>query len=285
MLVVAGPIGEHHHDGGAHPERPARITAVRQGIDDLGLGDELVFVEPEPAPVAALERVHDPSYLEAAEAFCRAGGGNIDADTYARSDTWDAALESAGAGLAAVEALEQRGDGIAFAAARPPGHHALENRSMGFCLLNNVAVAAAALTAKGERVLILDWDVHHGNGTQDIFYDDPKVLYVSTHQWPWYPGTGAAEETGGPDAHNGNVNVPLPAGATGDVVRRAIEDVAGPVIDGFDPTWVLVSASFDAHRNDPLSDLLLSSGDFGHLGRLAAELAPRPGRLAFFLEG
>ncbi len=156
---------------------------------------------------------------------------------------------------------------------------------MGFCLLNNVAVAAAALAAAGERVLIVDWDVHHGNGTQEIFWDDPSVLYVSIHQSPFYPGTGAADEVGGANARGLTVNVPLPAGATGDVVRRALDVVASPVIDAFGPTWVLVSAGFDAHRGDPLADLALSGGDFAVLARTVSAYAPRPGRLVMILEG
>ena len=156
---------------------------------------------------------------------------------------------------------------------------------MGFCLLNNVAVAAAALAAAGERVLIVDWDVHHGNGTQDLFWDDPNVLYVSTHQAPFYPGTGRVTETGGDHARGLTVNVPLPALTTGDVLLRALQEVAGPVVDRFRPTWVLVSAGFDAHRADPLADLRLSAGDFALLAAFVAGLAPGPGRLVLFLEG
>ncbi len=156
---------------------------------------------------------------------------------------------------------------------------------MGFCLLNNVAVAAASLTARGQKVLIVDWDVHHGNGTQSIFWDDPDVLYVSTHQFPLFPGTGKATEIGGPAALGLTVNVPLPAGATGDVLRAAIDRVARPTIEEFSPDWVLVSCGFDAHQADPLGDLALSSGDFGELARLVNEFTPRTGRLALFLEG
>ena len=257
------------------------------GVADLAaeLGSELEIVAPEMADLAAVRRVHSAEYLQRLEAFCRSGGGNLDLDTFARPDSWDAALLSAGAGLQAIEVLQQRGEGVAFVAARPPGHHALADHSMGFCLLNNVAVSAAALVAAGERVLIVDWDVHHGNGTQALFWDNPSVLYVSTHQSPFYPGTGAADEVGGSRALGLTVNVPLPAGTTGDVVRRAFDEVAAPIVEDFGPTWVLVSAGFDAHRGDPLADLALSGGDFAELARTVSAYAPRPGRLVVLLEG
>jgi acetoin utilization deacetylase AcuC-like enzyme len=285
VLIVAGPVGEDVHEREGHPERPARIGAVLEGIADLHLSTDLLWVPVHPATDADLARVHTPGHLDLLDAFCRTGGGNIDPDTYAGPESYEAARRAAGAGLAAVEALERNGEGVAFVVARPPGHHAVADTPMGFCLLNNVAVAAAALADRGERVLVLDWDVHHGNGTQAIFWDDPRVLYVSTHQERIFPGTGAPEEVGGDGAVGLTVNVGLPARATGDVVRRAIDDVALPVIDAFEPTWVLVSAGFDAHRADPLADLALSSGDFAALARAAGEMAPRPGRVVLFLEG
>ena len=255
------------------------------GIDRMHLGNDLQMVAPRAATTAEMARVHGFGYLGELATFCEAGGGNLDPDTFAMTDSWSAACQAAGAGLMAVDGLRQRDEGVAFVAARPPGHHALRDRAMGFCLLNNIAISAAALVAEGERVLIIDWDVHHGNGTQAIFWDEPNVLYVSTHQWPLFPGSGAAHEVGGLQALGRTVNVPLPPRATGDVVRQAIEEVALPVIEDFEPTWVLVSAGFDAHRADPMADLALSSGDFADLGRMVAGFAPQSGRLVLFLEG
>jgi acetoin utilization deacetylase AcuC-like enzyme len=285
VLTVVGPVGGEEHARTGHPERPARMAAVMEGLADLRLGGDLVTVPSRPAEPHELDRVHSGRHLLHLRQFCSRGGGSIDGDTYATPASWDIALQAAGAGLVAIDELRHGRADLAFVAARPPGHHALADQSMGFCLINNVAVAAAALVAAGERVAIVDWDVHHGNGTEALFWDEPGVLYVSTHQWPCYPGTGRASDVGGSRAAGLTLNVPLPPGATGDVVRLAFERLVTPVVESFAPTWVLVSAGFDAHRADPLADLALTAGDFADLARLVSGYAPTPGRLVLFLEG
>ncbi|HZQ76451.1 MAG TPA: histone deacetylase [Acidimicrobiia bacterium] len=286
LLLATDPAFEHHDTGPGHPERARRLAAVLQAPEAAGVGDAIRLLEPREATTAELGLVHPPDYLEVLERFCAAGGGDIDGDTRASAGSWRAGKLAAGAGLAAVEAL-RRGEGdAAFLAVRPPGHHALATRPMGFCLINNVAVVAANLAEQGERVLVLDWDAHHGNGTEAIFWDDPRVLYVSTHQYGgFYPGTGALDDVGGPGARGDTLNLPFPAGTTGDVYLRALDEVVTPAVEQFVPTWVLVSAGYDAHRADPLTDLRLSAGDFADIARRVARFAPRSGRLVLFLEG
>ncbi|CAN5690177.1 histone deacetylase [soil metagenome] len=273
-----------HLEGMNHPERPDRLRAVLRGAGDASVVDALVHVEVTPASNADLELVHPRWYLDELDQRAASGGGWIDADTFMSPASADAARLAAGAGLAAIEALcAGRGD-AAFCAIRPPGHHAVPAAAMGFCLISNVAVAAASLVAKGERVMIFDYDAHHGNGTQAVFYDDPRVLFVSAHQWPLYPGTGAADETGEGAGEGYTLNLPMPPGTTGDVYVRAFDEVILPVAERFDPTWLIISAGFDAHRADPLTDLGLSSGDFAMLTARAAQLVPS-GRCLAVLEG
>jgi acetoin utilization deacetylase AcuC-like enzyme len=284
VLFATHPLFLEHVTGANHPERPSRLAAVAAAVCQPDLVEAVTPLEPRPAARTDLERVHPAWYLDRLDHLAAAGGGWIDADTATSAQSAAAATLAAGAGLTAVAAL-QRGEGAAaFCAVRPPGHHATPTESMGFCLVSNIAVVAAALAAAGERVWIFDFDAHHGNGTQAVFYDDPRVLFVSTHQWPLYPGTGRRTETGVGSGAGTTVNIPLPPGTTGDVYLRAFDEVVAPAVDRFAPTWLLVSAGFDAHRADPLTDLGLSAGDFGALTSRAVEHVPA-GRTVAMLEG
>ncbi len=272
-----------HQTGAWHPERPERLAAVEAGVFGSGLEIETVV-----SPVVdreTLERVHPAAYIDAVERFCRAGGGPLDPDTVVSEDSWEAALRSAGAGPDMVELQRSRSvDLLGFCAVRPPGHHACASKAMGFCIFNNAVVTARALTAQGLRVAIVDWDVHHGNGTQELVVSDPEVLYVSLHQHPFYPFEGMLEETGEPPAIGATVNLPLPAGTGGDVYSAAFERVVMPVLGRFEPDWLLVSAGFDAHEDDPLAELRLVSSDYGRMAaRICAEFPP--GQTTVFLEG
>jgi acetoin utilization deacetylase AcuC-like enzyme len=282
--VVTDPRFADHDAGPGHPERPARLRAVEAGIDGAGLGDAVVRVEAAPAPRAAVEAVHPPALVDAIEGLSASGGGAIDADTRAGPSSFDVAMLAAGAGLELVRRLEAGEGTVGFCAVRPPGHHATPTRAMGFCLFNNVAITAAALVERGERVAIVDYDAHHGNGTQDVFYEDPRVLYVSLHEWPLYPGTGAMDEVGRGAGAGTTLNVPLPAGTAGAVYRRAFDELVLPALERFGPTWLLVSAGFDAHRADPLTGLALTSGDYADLTASLVGVVAE-GRRILFLEG
>jgi acetoin utilization deacetylase AcuC-like enzyme len=273
-----------HLAGPRHPERPERLEAVLAGARRADVIDALVPVEPVAASRGDLERVHPGWYLDRIEALSRGGGGRLDPDTYASPGTWRAAELAAGAGLTAIREMQAGTGDVAFCAVRPPGHHATADQSMGFCLVSNVAVAAAALAEQGERVLVFDYDAHHGNGTQAVFYSDPRVLFVSLHQFPLYPGTGRISETGDGAGAGTTLNVPLPAGATGDVYLRAFDEAVAPVADRFEPTWVVVSAGFDAHRADPITDMGLAAADYPALTARALSLVTS-GRRLVMLEG
>lgn len=284
VLFITDDRCRRHVAGSYHPERPERLGAVVDGIEQAGLHEVLVPRSPTPVPLEALERVHDPAYVAAIHSFCVTGGGNLDADTGVVPASYEAALLAAGSGLDAIAALRAGEADAALCAVRPPGHHARPATAMGFCLFNNVAVAAAALASEGERVLIVDVDVHHGNGTEEIFFADPNVAYVSVHEWPLYPGTGEVTDVGVGAGTGTTLNIPVPAGATGDVYRAAIDELVVPFAETFGPTWLCLSLGFDAHRADPLAGVALSAGDFGQIVSVLRGLVA-PGRCLALLEG
>ncbi|HVG66610.1 MAG TPA: histone deacetylase [Gaiellales bacterium] len=273
------PLFERHDPGYGHPERPARYAAVERAVAAAGAPVESA-VE---APRGDLEQVHDAAYLSAVERLAAAGGGHLDPDTAVNDASFRAAALASGAALAAVDAVIDGEIERAFCGGRPPGHHAERARAMGFCLINHAAVAAAhARRSSAARVAILDWDAHHGNGTQAIFYDDPSVLYVSLHQWPFYPGTGSADQRGAGAAEGATVNVPVPAGIGEADYLELFDQVALPAVRSFAPDLLIVSAGFDAHRDDPLCSLGLTSGAFARMTESVADIGSGQ---VFVLEG
>ena len=283
--LVYHPIFLRHDTGAGHPERPDRLRAITERLDESGLGDQVERHEPGRSAVEPIRRVHDAGVVERVRAGAARGSAVLDGgDTVVSAESYEAALVAVAAALESVDRVLDGSWDNAFAACRPPGHHAEANQSMGFCLFNNVAVAAEHARGRGiERVAIVDWDVHHGNGTQHIFEDRADVFYASLHQWPWYPGTGAATERGRGDGQDATLNLPMHASA-GDVdYLRAFEDTLMPALEAFDPGLVLVSAGFDAHVLDPLSSTRVTSETFGRMTTLLRGVAG--GRLVSLLEG
>jgi acetoin utilization deacetylase AcuC-like enzyme len=254
------------HDTGAHPENKARIPAIENELERRGwLGWERR--EAPAATIAQLERIHPAEHIERIRAMSAAGGGWFDADTLASAGSWEAALHAAGGACALVDALSTGETATGFAGLRPPGHHCERARPMGFCLLNNVAVAAQhALDSRGaRRVAVFDWDVHHGNGTNDIFHARRDVLYVSIHQSPLYPGTGPLRDSGSGEGEGYTVNLPVPPSSGEPVWLSLVEHVVVPVLKAFEPDLLLVSAGFDAHRADPLAQCTLTTESFAKM--------------------
>jgi acetoin utilization deacetylase AcuC-like enzyme len=277
------PAFREHDAGAGHPERPQRLDAVRRGIREASLESRLAIL----APRDELRAVHSAAHIERVAAT-EGRTHRFDPDTHAGPHSYRAALLAAGAVVDAVDRVLVGEIDRAFCAVRPPGHHAEADRAMGFCLFNNVAVGAARALAAGlERVAVVDFDVHHGNGTQDIFYGDPRVLYVSTHAYPFYPGTGPLDEVGEGDGEGFTLNLPLP-GTMGDAEYvRVYREIVEPVVAAFDPQLLLVSVGFDPHRDDPLAGMAVTEQGFGAIAAscLAGASGAAQGRAVFVLEG
>ncbi|RYD22455.1 MAG: histone deacetylase, partial [Verrucomicrobiaceae bacterium] len=288
--LFADPFCKEHDSGVGHPESPLRFDAVLRGLEEAALLPRLLRLEPRKVSREELLRVHTAAYLDRAEREIVSGSDQLSTgDTSVGPHSWDAAHRAAGSTLAAVDAVMTGKVSRAFCAVRPPGHHATPDRGMGFCILNNVALAARRAQKQHgiERVLIVDWDVHHGNGTQDAFYSDPSVFFFSTHQWPLYPGTGRAEETGAGEGIGTTLNCPLPAGSGRTEIFSAFEKKLLPEVERFRPEFILISAGFDSRINDPLGQFTLEDRDFADLTRLMLDVAARhaQGRLVSVLEG
>jgi len=286
-VVVEDPRYQLHRAPDGHPERPERLVAVGQAI--ARRQDELARLEPRAAEDTELLRVHPPAHLAGIAEAVRMAPAQLDADTYVSRESLDVARLAAGASVDLARAVARGEAPSGLAAVRPPGHHAEAERAMGFCLFNNVAVAARALQREedADRVLILDWDVHHGNGTQHLFEADRDVLYFSTHQYPYYPGTGAFHEAGRGEGLGATVNVPMPAGCGDEVYTGVARRLLAPVVRGFRPDVILVSCGFDAHAVDPLASMDLTGAGFLALARIVRALADDVcgGRVALVLEG
>jgi acetoin utilization deacetylase AcuC-like enzyme len=287
-LVVIDQGYLKHLPGESHPERPERIQAL---LNLAGALDKQMFelASPRAATRADVEYTHGADHVRLVESTSKLNRYALDGDTITCRDSFGVALLAVGGFLTLLDAIASKQSSSGFALVRPPGHHALRDRAMGFCLFNTMAVGAEYLKRVygAKKILIMDWDVHHGNGTQAAFYDDPTVLFISTHQFPFYPGSGAVNEIGVGAGEGFTINVPLPAGCTDDEYLQVFQDIVVPAAEKFQPEWILVSAGFDPHRRDPLGGMNVTEEGFGAMARSLLALANRfaDGRIAFLLEG
>ena len=278
------------HGNAYHPERKERLEAIMTLLRREGVLDKLSHIDPRPATEEEVALIHDKSYIRLVRDAWASGRSYLDMDTYLNQHTYEVALKAVGGGLEALDWVMNEGEGEkAFVLARPPGHHAVPNQGMGFCIFNSIAIAAEAARAKYglERVLIVDWDVHHGNGTHDAFWGDPGVLFFSVHQYPAFPGTGDLREIGGGEGKGYTINIPLPPGCTDEDYLPVFEEILEPVVEQFKPQIILVSAGQDAHLQDPLAGMSLDLAGYRWMAAFLKGLAEKhcQGKMLLFLEG
>jgi acetoin utilization deacetylase AcuC-like enzyme len=286
--VVIDPDFLKHQPGHAHPERPERLKVLLDLTRGLH-GSDLQILPPRPAKKEEVSSCHSSEYIDLVRSTSEINRYALDGDTVTCADSYGIALLAVGGFLRLLDSVSAFDFRNGFALVRPPGHHATRDRAMGFCLFNTVAIGAQYLKRLygARRILIMDWDVHHGNGTQDSFYQDPSVLYISTHQYPYYPGTGAIEEVGNGKGEGYTVNIPLPAGCGDEEYLCVFKEIVIPIADKYQPEWVLVSAGFDPHQHDPLGGMRVTEKGFGIMASMLLELAQKhaAGKIAFLLEG
>ena len=288
-VVIYDDIYLKHDTGPNHPENATRIINTIEHLRSTNLWQKLDIKKPRAATEKEVSAIHSTSQIEQIAEIASSGGGYLDPDTYVSPDSYEAALNAAGASLTAIDLIMDRKADNAFCLVRPPGHHATPEKGMGFCLFNNVAIAAKYIQSRYslDRIVIIDWDVHHGNGTQDAFYDDPSVMYFSMHRYPFYPGTGAEEETGKDSGFGFTINIPLSYNTKPQEYLKFFEDILEKRIKPFKPQFILISAGFDAYRLDPISGLSLEASDYNKLTKLTQNVAIDccDGRIVSCLEG
>ncbi|GAB5490224.1 MAG: histone deacetylase [Phototrophicaceae bacterium] len=290
LYITHNSYSKHKMQGQHHPEHPGRIEAVWKVLDDAGLSNRMQTTEPIAVTDEQILRVHTQTHLDTLNMISQQTKMTLfDQDTYALPESPYIARLSAGGIVRAVDAVMTGEANNALAAVRPPGHHATPTRAMGFCILSNIAIGARQAQAihGAKKVMIVDYDVHHGNGTQDVFYDDPSVLFISTHQYPFYPGTGSRHDTGSGDADGTTLNIPLRSGHGDESYKALYERVIRPAAKRFQPDLILVSAGFDAHHIDPLAMMQLTHTGYAHITRELIQLAEElcGGKIVFLMEG